>query len=355
MRKPIGTFIIIVLYALLCQSAAAEHDTEQADSWYTYHWGRGLTIPAANLNVGGYFKSAYAQQEQQPGVLSLEDFSLFITWTPHARLRFFAEIEQHDWLNNTDGVAPFTKKLSVERLFVDFSLTESASIRFGKFLTPFGRWNVIHSAPLVWTTNRPVITDDKSFAPRANGLMLNYTWIVNEHNLDVAFYLDDSTDLEPRSFNNVIFDKAAGVRVNYELTEELQIGGSYLAYQRLFDLGLPTHHLVGVDFMWQHQGYELLMESLYHVRDDPLARLEEKGLFLQGVVPLAEKVSAVTRYEYFNTNAGVFNEQVVSHIGVAGLAWRPYLPLVIKSEYRFGDNNKSIAPSGLFVSVAMFF
>ncbi|NOT86100.1 MAG: hypothetical protein HOP02_15260 [Methylococcaceae bacterium] len=315
-------------------------------------------MPAANLNIGGYFKGSYNRPEGQRETLQLDDLSLFITWTPHARLRFFSEIEQHNWINN-DGVENFVDKLNVERLFVDFLITDAVSARFGKFLTPFGRWNVIHSAPLVWTTNRPVVTDNFSspFALRANGLMLNYTHIVNEHNLDVSIYLDNSTNLEPKSFNNVIFDQAAGLRVNYEVTEELQLGFSYLSYKALkdqVDQGLPIHHLLGVDFLWQHQGYELMFESLYHTLDGAGQKLEEKGMYLQGVVPLGGKVSAVARYEYFDTKE-LEKSLSISHIGVLGLAWRPYLPLVMKSEYRFGNNNGIIAPSGLFVSVAMFF
>ncbi|MEQ1636548.1 MAG: hypothetical protein ABL903_07640 [Methylococcales bacterium] len=362
MRKLFALPVMIVLSVLLCQSAVAEHNDDHADSWYTYHWGRGLTLPAANLNIGGYFKGSYNRLENQRETFALDDLSLFITWTPHARLRFFTEIEQHNWINN-DGVENFVDKLNIERLFVDFLITDSSSFRFGKFLTPFGRWNTIHSAPLVWTTNRPVVTYDVAFAPRANGLMYNYTRIVDEHNLDVSIYLDNSTNLEPKSFNNVTFDKAAGLRINYELTEEFQIGTSYLAYQQLADLdpatGLPVHHLFGLDFLWQHQGYELMLESLYHMRGSTGNRsLEEKGLYLQGVAPLGSKVSAVARYEYFDTHESQtfsYSSSNVSHIGVAGLAWRPYLPIVFKSEYRFGDNNRSIAPSGLFISVAMFF
>jgi hypothetical protein len=364
MRKliKVTTGLMIVLCASVYQSAVAEHESHQDDSWYDYHWGRGISFLAADLNIGGYFKGSYSRPENLPEALSLEDLSLFVTWTPHARLRFFTEVEQHNWINNDDGVKPFRDALNIERLYVDFLVDESSTVRFGKFLTPFGRWNLIHSAPLVWTTNRPVVTGVtggfSSFALRANGLMLNYTQIINEHNLDISAYLDNSANLEPKTFNNVIFEKAAGLRVNYEVTEEFQIGASYLAYQTRADLNRPVHHLGGIDFLWQHQGYELMLEALYHVREDPdpTMRLEEKGLYLQGVAPLVSKLYAVGRYEYFNTN--VFerlNADPASHIGLVGLAWRPYLPLVFKGEYRFGDNNLIIAPSGLFVSVAMFF
>lgn len=336
----------------------AEHETDNPDTFFNYHWGRGLTIPSANLNIGGYTKVSYKRPENRLDKLALEDLSLFITWSPHDRLRFFAEIELHNWLATHED-NEFSESLSIERLFVDYLISDSTSVRFGKFLTPFGRWNVIHSAPLVWTTNRPVITEDLFFLPwRANGLLLSHTQLINEHNLDLSLYIDDSKDLEPKALNTVLFDKAIGTRINYEISEQLQIGASYLAYQKLADLNLPTHHVFGLDAMWQNQGYELLFESLYHIQDqnDQNPRLEEKGLYIQGVAPITGKVSAVGRYEYVNSNRFQFlTNENVTHIGVAGLAWRPFVPLVFKAEYRFGDNNRIIAPSGLFVSVAMFF
>lgn len=356
--RTLRLWLNLLLFMLLaCPTLSrAEHDHQ--NEFVNYHWGRGLNIPALNLNIGGYFKASYRRIEaSEHNNVQLDDLSLFITWTPHDRLRIFAEIEQHNWLSN-DGVAQFSKGLSIERLFAEFLLNETSTLRFGKYLTPVGRWNVIHSAPLVWTTNRPKITDDLTFAPRANGLLLTHSRLINDHNLDVSVYLDDSTDLEPRSINNIVFHKAAGARVNYELTEQFQIGGSYLAYQKLSDVGLPTHHLFGIDALWQHEGYEVLFESLYHTQEAQIdtLNLEEKGLFVQGVAPIGGKVFAVARYEYFNSNIfQSFNQEKETHIGLGGLAWRPYVPLVLKAEYRFGDNNRIIAPSGFFLSLATFF
>lgn len=359
MQKRLKFFILLCVACFYATVAPAEHGTD-ADG-VNYHWGRGITVPALNLNIGGYFKASYQREELSPDKSSINDLSVFITWSPFDRLRFFSEIEQHNWLGS-EGVTNFNESLSVERLFVDVLLTESSTLRFGKYLTPVGRWNVIHSAPLVWTSNRPVLTDDRSYAPRANGLLFTHSHLVNEHNLDITLYLDDSTDLEIKSRNNIVFDRAAGARVNYEVTEHLQIGASYLAYQKLSDMALtddtalPTHHLFGLDALWQHNGYEMLFESHYHMQDNKNGLLDEKGLFLQGVAPLVDKFSLVARYEYFNS--GIFrpiNQNTVAHIGVGGLAWRPFLPMVVKAEYRFGQDSQIIAPSGFYLSIATFY
>lgn len=342
--------LILLFCCLWATSVRAEGES---DAFYNYQWGRGLTLPALNLNIGGYFKSSYQHPELGGDKLVLDNLSFFITWSPHDRLRFFAEIEQHNWLSTLE-VKNFNTSLSVERLFVDFLVNESTTVRFGKYLTPIGRWNVIHSAPLVWTTNRPVITNDLTFAPRANGLLVSHSHLLYEHNLDVSVYLDDSTDLEPKNTHNITFDKGAGARVNYELSETLQVGASYMAFQKLADLGLPAHHLFGIDALWQDNGYEVLFEGLVHTREDD--GLDEKGLFVQGVAPLGNKLFAVGRYEYFNTD--IFPHSMPdkeAHIGVGGLAWRPYVPLVFKAEYRFGDNNHVVAPSGFFMSIATFY
>jgi hypothetical protein len=62
---------------------------------------------------------------------------------------------------------------------------------------------------------------------------------------------------------------------------------------------------------------------------------------------------AISRYEYVNGTHRYL--PTITHIGVTGLAWKPFTPLIIKAEYLFGDNNQFVAPTGLFASVSMFF
>ena len=330
----------------------------------TYHWGRGLTIPEADLTLGGYFNLTFEHFETESDVASLDDLSLFISWSPHAQIRFFAELEMES-LISTHGVADFSDSFSLERLYVDFLLTDTFSARFGQFLTPVGIWNITHAAPLVWTTSRPIVTESEFFPSRTNGLMLTKQFIVNEHDLEISLYVDDSDALDPRKIDGiddedriepeVAFKHAIGLHLEYEPIDSLKTGISYLAFKKRADMGLSTNHLLGFDLFWEKEGYEVQMEFAYRTADDEQGT--ETSGYLQGVAPLGNKFFAIARYEFVDGTHQYGSTTVdgTTQVGVPALAWRPYIPLVIKAEYRFGHNNKQLAPSGFFTSVSMLF
>ncbi|NOQ76638.1 MAG: hypothetical protein GQ475_02365 [Methylococcaceae bacterium] len=330
----------------------------------TYHWGRGLTIPSANLTLGGYVNVTYEHFESESDVAALDDLSLFISWSPHAQIRFFAELEM-ERLISTQGITDFSDSFSLERLYVDFLFTDSISIRFGQFLTPVGIWNIIHASPLVWTTSRPLVTESELFPSRTNGLMLTKQFIVNEHDLEFSLYVDYSDALDPRKLDGneynehidpeIAFKHAIGLYVNYEPIDSLKTGISYLAYKKRANISYSTNHLLGVDLLWEKESYEIQMEFTYRTADDQQG--SEASGYLQGVAPLANNFFAIARYEIVK-GKHQFESSIINgttHVIVPALAWKPFIPLVIKAEYRLGTNNERLAPSGLFTSVSMLF
>ena len=314
----------------------------------SYHWGRGVSAPAANLNIGGYFNATYQQPETSNHKVSLDSVSFLISWNPFERLRFFSEVE-------TEKIETLNFPIQAERLYLDWLASPSTTVRLGKFLTPIGHWNLIHAAPLIWTTSRPIVNDITTFSPHLNGLMLMRALDIGNYNADISFYADSSGDLD-------VFDKAPGFQnalgghFNFEFSENLKWGLSFINFQNDAINKLSMNHfarnnLVGVDFSWKKAGYELELESIYRQADD--VQGNEKGFYLQGVVPLIDKFYAIGRYEDVN---GTHN-LIATHtdVFVTALAWRPFVPLVLKAEYRFGDQNQLIAPSGFYSSIAMFF
>lgn len=315
----------------------------------SYQWGRGINWPSANLNIGGYINGLYQRPEGMQDKLALDALSIFITWSPHQRVRFFTEVEADEWLS-TDRIDTLNNAIQAERLYVDLLASESTTFRLGKFLTPIGHWNLIHAAPLIWTTTRPLVNLPETFSPHLNGLMVSRKFDLGEHNADVSLYADSSGDFDV--FDNAFgFQNAFGGRIHFEIFDHLQLGASFINFQNESLSRLTRNNLYGVDLLWKNNGYEFELESIYRHASDNQGH--EKGFYLQGVVPLVDDFYAVGRYEYLNgthnfvaTNTDVF---------VAALAWRPYVPLVIKAEYRFGEQNQFAAPSGFYSSIAMFF
>ncbi len=318
-----------------------------------YQWGRGLTLPALDLTIGGYANLSYKHFETKPAVGTFDDLSLFLTWRPHARLRFFTELELEDFatIGNTDTRLFF----SVERLYADFFANQHITLRVGKSLTPVGRWNLIHAAPLVWTSSRPLVTETIVFPAHTTGLMVKGSFFPDQQqDLDLFLYADDSSDLDPKK-QRLSFENGFGGRVVYQPLNGLQIGASYLDFKELArGASKPRQHLFGLDLFWTRKQFEIQSEMVYRLAEG--GHGDEKGLYLQGVAPLGFHLFAVGRYEYFDRSKNSLKgiKPVHINLGIAALAWRPYAPLVVKAEYRFGSNHRE-APSGFFTSIAFFF
>jgi len=346
------SFILAFSFILFgCHSVFADESKIKT----SYRWGRGFNLPSAYLNIGGYSNLVYQNLKQQGNRVGLDDLSLFITWNPFSKLHFFSELEFEDAFDSQKGIHFSDKTFLVERLYADYLVNETYQIRIGKFLTPVGIWNNIHAAPLVWTTTRPLITEASVFAAHTSGIQFTSKFIIDDHNLLISIYADDSHHLDPHK-NRVSFKNALGTRVSVEVFSHVKLGFSYITYKNHTIVGYSDrNHLFGGDFLWKQQGYEIQAEFAYRHGGKQLGK--ETGLYLQTVLPLIHHVYAVGRYEYIN---GTHSENAITetgtyHLGIAGLAWRPYSPLVIKTEYRFGGGGSLIAPNGFFMSISTFF
>jgi hypothetical protein len=333
-----------LLFALLLPiplAAAAENDAEES-----YSLGRGYRVGATGLRLGGYASADFALPRSAPWVFRLSDLSLFINWDQGGRLRFFSEVEVSDALTVGEHREFGTGKarFELERLYLDALLNDAATVRIGKFLTPIGRWNLIHAAPLVWTATRPLATEGL-FAKNATGLMVHGSLPMGERRLDYALYADLTGTVDPHRSESP-FDNALGARLLHAFGDSLEVGMSYASYD-LYDEPEGRHHLLGFEGFWTRYRYELSSEWVYRIGE--AGRDAYRG-FVQAVAPLAGSWYGIGRYEVFLEEA-----RKTGHIGVFGLAYRPIPPLVWKVEYRLGTRNETLAPDGLFASFAVLF
>lgn len=313
-----------------------------------YSLGKGLYVPGTGLTIGGYAAARFNSQKHEPWRFEVSDLSLFLAWENQGRWRVFSEVELEDALTYKEGASLTTKEnfLSVERLYADFIVSDALVLRFGKFLTPIGRWNLIHADPLVWTTSRPLATE-RLFDKHSSGLMLHGSVPFFGQDLDYAMYAA-THDLDPKhSRDGLAFDHAAGGRLLYHLADQFEIGLSYLNFE-LQQKPSRRSNLVGADFFWSRRQLEISGEFVYRYSGAPTLS-DEAELYVQGVVPLGKGFFAVGRYEFVDA-AGT-----PAHVGIGGLTYRPISPLVFKLEYRAGANNRRLAPNGLFTSISVLF
>ncbi len=321
----------------------------------SYHWGRGYHIPAANLTLGGYFNTSYRYLENSGSELTLDSLSLFISWQPFERIHLFSELELEE-IFSLDGIRAFNESFRVERLYADVLVNEAWTVRIGQYLTPISRWNLLHAAPLVWTTSRPTITEGYVLANHGTGLEVLYSTSLLQRDFNLSVFADNSKNLQI-NYHEHSFIYAFGSRLNYQLFNSFNIGGSYVYSKTNNNYITNQQHTFGFDFLWQKKQYELQFESLFSFRE---ASHNQYGLYLQAVAPVLDTLFVVGRYEYMYGGKGIHHfslqrQNKSSHIGVIGLTWRPATPIAFKIEYRSGYNNQDIAPSGFLSSISMLF
>ncbi len=335
-----------LLTALLSMGSIPALAANDADD--TYRLGSGYPIKETGLRIGGYANVQTSLPRAGSWYSGISDLSLFLTWDNDSRLRFFSELEAGDILNAGKRPSPESPSahFEFERLYFDYLVNNSLTVRLGKFLTPIGQWNLIHAAPLVWTSSRPVATENL-FSTNASGLMLHGSVSVANRQLEYSVYGDISENIDPHRSKNP-FENALGAHLRYFLNDTLQVGASFANFV-LNDLRPTRYYLSGLDVTWSYQQFELSSEVVYRTSDHANIGSTWQG-FIQNVIPLSRHWFVVGRYELF--------EQTLDKTGQAGtlgLAYRPLPPLIWKLEYKLGSHNEALAPDGFSASFAVLF
>ena len=326
-------------------SAWAEDSLAGSD----YQPGKGWQIPGTGFKLGGYASAGIEDDRRRPAVLGVDDLSLFLHWESEGKFRLFSEVDLEKPLawEETAGLTAKHDYLALERLYADYLYSEKLNLRAGKFLTPIGRWNVIHAAPLVWTTSRPLITE-RTFPTNATGAMAYGTLPVLGTEIDYSLYTAIGHDwrsdpkLDP-------FEEAYGLHLTMPTSSLGEIGFSYANFEQKSTIG-ERKNLLGMDYFWSRDRYEISAELAYRFSDEG-RQMDEKGLFIQGVAPIAGSWYAIGRYECYN-QAG---PAPAMNLWLAGVAMRLSPAMVLKAEVSHATRNQIQAPEGVFTSFAILF
>ncbi|TMB17121.1 MAG: hypothetical protein E6J71_15055, partial [Deltaproteobacteria bacterium] len=215
-----------------------------------YTPGRGLRVGDTGLTLGGYGALDLTRDDGGPATFTFEDLSLFFIWDPTKRLHLFSELD----VVEQDEPDVARRTFQTERLYGDLAAFDWLNLRVGKFLTPVGRWNLIHARPLVWTTSRPLVTE-LPFDRFTTGAMLFGSRFPGTGTLTYSLYgqFTDQFDAEPEP---QAVDRSVGGRLEYASLGGWSVGGSYLSFT---DAG-RWRHLTGLDTLWQRGPLELMGE-----------------------------------------------------------------------------------------------
>lgn len=321
-----------------------------------YRPGRGLKIGDSGLTLGGFSTIAMSRFEGDHARLRLDDLDLFVFFDPTAYLHLFADIGfdrlielDEDGHEDSSGA-----EVSVERLYGDLSVSDRLNVRFGKFLTPVGRWNQVPAEPLVWTTSRPLVTA-RPFDEHVSGAALWGSVFPSRGSLTYTVYGQFLDDFAERTHGpSETFDlterqspaqDGAGARLDFSTFRSWSVGTSVFSFARHGE----WNHLAGVDGLWQGERVEVSGELLAGRGDPDGHRIV--GLYVQPVVELASEVHAIARYEYYDPGA----HEPPLHLFDVGVAWRPLPLLILKADYLFANRRSNVDPAGLRASVSLLF
>ena len=369
-RAVVATGCALVLAPIQAQGTL----TEAEPSAVSYEFGRGLRLGDSGFTIGGYITGEFQRQSRAPSQFRSSHASLFIWWEGLDHLKAFAEIDHENVLARyrdpaiDDGRSE--RRYSLERLHLDWTFNDALTVRLGKFLTPIGRWNLVHADPLVWTTSRPLLTQT-AYPHNATGLMASGQLGLGRQPLRYWIYASNGTEwaADPRQDP---FATVRGGRAVLPLGSDWQVGLSYAHYQQRGSRGEPRT-LAGLDLLWAASGYEVTVEWLQTSADRPGpppqgARPPEpdnsrlrlppravptRGGYLQGVIPmpLVADLYGVARLEWVrDTGADAASRQAT-----VGLAWRPNAGLSVKLEWQANHGPGATSPEGLTASVSVLF
>jgi hypothetical protein len=310
--------------------------------------GRGLQVGRTKLTIGGFATIAGERLEGGHGAVTLDNANVFLFFDPVPYVHVFSEIELSrlaEW--DTDRPhAHSAPGIDVDRLYVDVGKTDLLNVRFGRFLTPIGRWNQTPADPLLWTTSDPLIIEEV-FDEAVRGAMLWGTTFPHGSALSYALYgtfldaIHHDRDADPA-------EHSAGARLEWASLAGWTIGASYFTSQHTHE---RWHHLGGVDALWRpHERVELSMEAVSGEGSQHAGH--EWGLYAQGVVEVVRTLYAVGRYERFDPPEADGRTLDLFDIGIT---WVPRYYLRLKADYRLADHRDELSAPGLRMSFSILF
>ncbi len=305
------------------------------------------------VTVSGYAKLKTSSPNRAPTEVELDDLSLFISGKFNRWLNPFLEAETYKiplW-EEGKGAQFNSAKLVVERLYNDIHVTENDTFRAGKFLAPINHWNIVHAAPLVWTTTRPV-TSSYSRANYATGFSLRHDFdALAGHALEVYWQPVEEFNPKPLTEHERHYETVAGARWIAHEDLDYYLG---VAFQHA-DVAKrnETRNSISIDGNWQHKWFELESELLFtHVDTDQLHyRDHDWGGYVQMAVPLVQHFNLIGRYEHFE----FANKADVTDTALGGIVYRPVPRLSFKLEWQQTQGSVYQNQTGLYSSIAVLF
>jgi hypothetical protein len=301
------------------------------------------------FNLGGYASAGLTLQRDQEAEAALNEVSLLLTWRGDSRWSFFSELELEHPITWNDEQKFHSKEshIDLERLYLDYNLSEKVNFRAGRFLTPNSRWNLLHAPPLVWTSTRPLATS-RLFPIGTNGVMLFGAIPFMNGAFEYKAFTELLEDQE-QDDDELQYQHVRGVRFSYK--NQSDIGVSLLSFDEK-TINYSSYTMLGLDFVTRLNKVEISGEGFQ--RFDSNQNDGGSGAYLQSAVPLS---SVGLNNWYWITRLETFQrpDEGAAERWLVGATWRIKPTQLLKLEFTGGSGDQPESPRGFLTSFALFF
>jgi len=297
-----------------------------------YQLGHGVKLND-KLHLGGYLSFDYSKGENLDK-FRLDDVALLVYGNLSSKSSYLLELEAapfyvRDYKNDTSKT---DKTFHYERIYFNYTYSEMFKFRFGKQITPIGYWNIEPINVLRDTSSNPLYSY-KMFPKLLTGIDVNGN--LNEDNtLKYHFFLQATNDID-EDYINIKNDFFIGSSLEYELSDETNIGGA-IGYYKTRDIK-KNISFVQVNAKYDNYPFLVQTEWAYTKIDNKTVGVKDYnfGGYSQVMYNLDIRHAIIGRYEYFKDS----ETNIKNHISVVGYSYRPTYSISIKAEYKLNSNS----------------
>jgi hypothetical protein len=295
------------------------------------------------LPIHGFFNVNYADSNlaSSNGTFDQENFNLTYDYVLDENFKFFGEVgfrngEEIDVdLNSVSGVG----EVNVVNAWLDWKFSNAATLKFGKFLTPYGTWNVNNHSPAVYLSVWEPILIRRDLFPRTMTGVQFYGETPAFSSFDFIYnaYLGNGKGWRPNSEDDNT-NKGVGSRLALR-TPFLNIGtiefGANGYMGRDGNLNDEDENVYGWDALLNAFPFQVRGEfarSRYMLQD---YKWFQDAWFLMGSYNFLEKYDAYLRFDHEDrdySQAVLADELKVTSIGIN---YKPIPKVAFKLEYDF--------------------
>ncbi len=261
---------------------------------------------AGLVNISGYADIEYGitDSKSESNGFRLHHLSLFFKKDIQEKWKLFSEIEFEDApLVDTDRSSNTVKeahgKILAEQLYVEYQPMLDLDLRFGRFITPAGYWNIFHYNPYVPTQVKPMMI--KTVFPKSSdGIQLRKSFSIAGSLLNTHLYVVNGRG--NNGFGDKNQNRAVGARINYspDILDRIDIGVSFYGEK---DNDKVRRNSYSVHLRGEYDNLALLTE--YATRDNNpgagLTDYSDTSWFAEAQYDIG-KWTLAGRYDWYDKN-----------------------------------------------------